>query len=336
MAKQILSLKTNSSSIPLANGGLKLSKKIDISKLEERPRFKSLYDIDDNVLKRITEKIKTTGYDDSQPVHVWVKKDEEGNVHYYLIDGYTRKEASLLAGEVVIPYFEHSFDDEEQAYLYALSLQVNRRNLSSGELIKNVIALMGTDYIQNTPGYMADKIAEEVGCSPRTVEKAIFVANNSDEDELELVKSNKKTINKSYNEKHPKKNINKKEVSVSEDESPFSNEDINMNSLDDNSFDSKNNSPFDMFDSDEINDSEDEKDETDVWIEENKEELQNNRNEGFADGFKKALYFCIAQFIAGKSPAEILSDKRVSNLSPKLISNFVLTSEEEHLALSIK
>lgn len=54
MAKMISFLK-NKDNIPFANGGLKLSKNILISKVETYPKFQELFPIDSSVLERITK-----------------------------------------------------------------------------------------------------------------------------------------------------------------------------------------------------------------------------------------------------------------------------------------
>ena len=54
MAKQLNILSNNGKINSVASGGLKLSKKILIEKIEEHERFKNLYKIDEFVLERIT------------------------------------------------------------------------------------------------------------------------------------------------------------------------------------------------------------------------------------------------------------------------------------------
>ena len=57
-----------------------------IEDIEEHPDFKALYKIDAGVLERIVKSMKESGFDESQPVHIWLTEDG----HKYLIDGYTR------------------------------------------------------------------------------------------------------------------------------------------------------------------------------------------------------------------------------------------------------
>jgi ParB family chromosome partitioning protein len=129
MAKKINILSAGSN-IPFADAGLKLSKQIKISEIEEHPDFKTLFVIDEEDLQRIKDSMTKNGFDNSQPVHIWHVIDENGTEHFYLIDGYTRLAALKELGMETVPYYEHKFADFEEAFSYVLGLQVNRRNLS--------------------------------------------------------------------------------------------------------------------------------------------------------------------------------------------------------------
>lgn len=215
MAREITFTKLGGKA-PFADGGLKLSKSILIDKIEPHEDFKSLFKIGDELLERITNSIRENSFDASQPLHIWAKAEDDGTVHNYLIDGYTRLEAARNAGLDTVPYFEHKFETFDEAYKYALSLQVNRRNLEGGELLRNVSRLLGTDFIQNAEGKKSEAIAEVLGVSPRTVEEAISVARNADEETLAEIDSGEKSVHKAY--KETKKKREKREVAPDEDD----------------------------------------------------------------------------------------------------------------------
>lgn len=215
MAKKITLTKLGGKA-PFADGGLRLSKSILIDKIEPHEDFRSLFRIGDELLERITNSIRENSFDASQPLHIWTKAGDDGLVHNYLIDGYTRLEAAKNAGLDTVPYFEHKFGTFDEAYKYALSLQVNRRNLEGGELLRNVSRLMGTDFIQNAEGKKSEAIAEVLGVSPRTVEEAISVAKNADEETLAEIDSGEKSVHKAY--KETKKKREKREDAPDEDE----------------------------------------------------------------------------------------------------------------------
>ena len=201
--------------MPLANNGLKLSKKISVTEIEKHPVFESIYTIDPDLKDRIAEDMKAHGFDPSQPVHIWACTEEDGTAHKYLIDGYTRLSAAEQAGITVIPYYEHKFENQDEAYMYALHLQVDRRNLTEQELLYNIEKLMGTDYVQSHKGRKADAIAEKLGISSRKVQQAMSVINDATDEQKEEIASGAKSINKIYKENHEKK----KEKSEDDEES---------------------------------------------------------------------------------------------------------------------
>lgn len=302
--------------IPFADGGLKLSKSIKISEIEEHPDFKSLFKIDDELLKRITNSIDDDGFDNSQPVHIWKVTEVDGTVHYYLIDGYTRIKALKQLGYETVPYFEHNFKTFEEAYKYVLGLQVNRRNLESSELLRNVLRLLGTDFVQNAEGKKSEVIAEVLGVSDRTVEKAISVAENADEETLAKIESGELSVNKAYKQA--------KEKAKEKAESKLSLNDADLD-------------PFleDFSDADALEDNEGipqsitvrSRDMSEHFVPPKESEtdsrLIQRYKDGFIDGFKKAaneisyiVYDKICSFIEeGKNLIEIQSDDIFSDFS---------------------
>ena len=243
MAKRINILGAGST-IPFADGGLKLSKSIKLSEIESHPDFQSLFKIDENLLERIVSSIYENGFDASQPVHIWKKTDDDGTIHMYLIDGYTRIAALKKSGHETVPFFEHNFNTFDEAYKYVLGLQVNRRNLEGSELLRNVSKLLGTDFVQNSEGKKSEIIAEVLGVSDRTVEKAISVAENADEETLAKIESGELSVHKAYKQGKEKSKGEAKKSDASDykisssmefDEDHLSdNLDNSSNALDDN------------------------------------------------------------------------------------------------------
>lgn len=174
--------------VPLADGGTKLSEMISVDRIEEHPEFKELFAIEQDVLERIVQSMKN-GYDNSQPVHIWVEKetvDDEVVTHNYLIDGYTRVAAARQAGVAVIPYFRHNFSTFDEAYAYSIKLQVNRRNLDSKDIIKNIELLGGS--------HSNSEIADSLGISVSTVNRGKNVLKNGSEEQIEKIKTGDATI----------------------------------------------------------------------------------------------------------------------------------------------
>ena len=236
MAAKKLSIVTNGNKggLPVQNQGLKLSKIIALEKIEENEQFKELYSIDEDLLERIAEDMKQNTFDASQPVHIWIFKDEDGIEHYYLIDGYTRVKAARIAGLTTVPYFEHTFESFEEAHRYALHLQVDRRNLESSDLLKNIEVLMGSDYIQNMKGNKNAAIGEMLGVSEKTVERAKFVEKNATEEQLEAIDAGEATINSTYDEIKAEKKKEKADRQLSVQNETFDDIDDISDSLSEN------------------------------------------------------------------------------------------------------
>ncbi|MGN0728199.1 hypothetical protein [Treponema sp.] len=199
MAKK-LNIITAGGNLPFANNGLKLSENILIEKIEEHEKFKSLFSIDKTLLDRIAADMAKNSFDSSQPVHIWVTRDENGTEHNYLIDGYTRVAASRMAGIKMVPYFKHTFESFEEAHRYALHLQTDRRNLNGIDLLKNIQELMGSEYIQSLEGNKNEAVGKELGLSEKTVERANKVNSRASDEQIERIEKGEASPNQIYNE----------------------------------------------------------------------------------------------------------------------------------------
>ena len=230
-----------------------------------------------------------------------------------------------------------------------MGLQVNRRNLESSELLRNVSKLLGTDFVQNAEGKKSEIIAEVLGVSDRTVEKAISVAENADEETLSKIESGELSVNKAYKQSKAKE---KSERNVS---------------LDDNTDDEELPPPFPEF-SDVMRDESDEAfdrmaeealddnegkphsvivrsrdmsehftppDESDI-----DRHLIERYKEGFVDGFKKGfsegsyeVYNKIISILKeGKSVEEIKNDETFSDFTfSEIASKFEISTESDEI-----
>ncbi len=196
------------SDVPIADERKKFSKMMLIEKIEEHPDFKALYKIDSEVLERIVSSMKENGFDDSQPVHIWVTDDG----HKYLIDGYTRYTASRKAGITSLPVYEHKFKNFDETYKYVLGLQVNRRNLNGDELLRNVAILSKCDFVKKSSGNKAELIANSLGISKRTAQRAISVEKKADEEMRQKIENKEMTLSQAYTKLHEKGQKNKAEL----------------------------------------------------------------------------------------------------------------------------
>ena len=192
--------------VPIADGRKKFSRMMLIEDIEEHADFKALYKIDAGVLERIVKSMKENGFDESQPVHIWLTEDG----HKYLIDGYTRYTASKKAGITSLPVYEHSFKSFDETYKYVLGLQVNRRNLDGDELLRNIAILSKCEFVQKSTGSKAELIAKNLGISKRTAQRAISVEKNADEKMRQQIENNEMTLSQAYTKIHSEKSISEK------------------------------------------------------------------------------------------------------------------------------
>lgn len=198
---------------PLADCGLQFSKTMLAENIEKHEFFEKLFKIDDEVLERIADSMRKNGFDKSQPLHVWHTKGKDGADHWYLIDGYTRFAACKNADISRIPVTVHeNFSSTGEAYKYALSLQVNRRNLSGDELLKNVAILLDSEIFKNFSGDKAGLVAESFGVSRRTAQRAISLGKNGDESLLRAVESGELSMNQAYDKMQSGRSLSEKKT----------------------------------------------------------------------------------------------------------------------------
>jgi hypothetical protein len=101
-------------------------KSVPIERLVIQPPFSDSFAIDPEVLSRITASMQEMGYDPAFPIATW---------DLTVIDGHTRLEAAKAAGLRNVWIEPKAFADEDEAYLYAVRTQVQRRNLAPRELL---------------------------------------------------------------------------------------------------------------------------------------------------------------------------------------------------------
>jgi ParB family chromosome partitioning protein len=151
-----------------------------------------IFPIKEQNLNEITESIRKDGYDKSQPIVI----DRETKA---VIDGHTRLAAAKKAELAEIPVVERSFASKEDAILYCYNRQLQRRNLTPAEILAAVQTLEGKRSERGS-GRGAEKLAEQLGVSSRTVFRAKKILNEAPAEKIEAVKNGDKTIGEVYKE----------------------------------------------------------------------------------------------------------------------------------------
>lgn len=318
-------------SLPVANNGMKLSELISLEKIEKMDFFENLFSIDEKLLERIVEDMKVHGFDDSQPVHIWVQIDENGDTHYILIDGYTRYKAAGLAGLEVIPYFKHMFASLEEAKLYTFHLQADRRNLEGMDLLKVIQEMKGSEYIKSLGSNVNETIAQELGISSRTVKRANKVIANASDEQFDRIENGESTINEICNE------ITEFQT-VENYATPEQKESIqNGESTIKETFQAiKNNKKKAKETCDELSKAENHFDDEVEFVPNEEsfaknQEIETAEKKAFAQGFYLAAVFVLGETLKGRTPLDIYNDKLISDMSPDIICNFKLPEDDEEL-----
>lgn len=192
-----LSILKDENKLNLNNSGtVLLARLLPLKDIKLQKEFQELFPLIPANVEKITQRITETGYDNSQPVHIWAVGGK-----YTLIDGHHRREGALRAGLHEIPCFLHEFSSIEDALEYAISLQTERRNLSDAELMK---ALKVVDTLKtrgrgaNGEGKSAARSAEILGISTSRVEKTRVVEKYASDEIKAKIESGELSLNKAY------------------------------------------------------------------------------------------------------------------------------------------
>ena len=196
----------------------KLSEKkmLKIKDIVLKPEFEKLLAMEESVLTKMTESMREEGFKSGHEIHVW-KHDGQ----YILIDGHTRKCAWESLGNKKIPCIIHHFATLEEAKMFAIKEQVNRRNLSGQALLDAVANFnfeKGKGNSSGEKGKASEIIAKQIGVSAKTVEKTRLVLKEGTPDQLEAIKKDELSMNQVFNqivEKRKSEKAEKEEVKTS-------------------------------------------------------------------------------------------------------------------------
>lgn len=298
-------------SVPKVEGKKVVIEYVKTSLIKEDPKkqFTNLFPLDEKNIENLSKSMKTKGFRKDRPLTLITIEDE--NIEF-IGDGHNRLKAAIAADIEEIPVCHELYSTRKEAEIAMLELQLHRRNLSDQLLFRTITRyqeLKGNHKAENGAGKRSEQIAKETGVSARQVEK--INAISKDEDATEAL-MNGSSINQAHE-------IVRKKKAIKRDEH-FNEEEENNNIQ-----------PLHMH--------ERKIDDTPKFVtpEESAEEkrLIERYQEGFADGFYKALCFSLASIKNGKTPEEIWNDNQVEDLSPFSICKFELKDEDEEVCLAM-
>jgi len=154
----------------------------DPKELKTAPPFSTLFDVDPDLVDSLARSMEENGFDPMFPILVHQETD-------LVLDGGTRRAAAIKAGLASVPVRFKSIPNIDDATIYAIRIQSNRRNLSAKEILKAIktvdrIKAKGGDHCSEKAMLSRDNIAPErssaatakiVGVSEATVNRARVV-----------------------------------------------------------------------------------------------------------------------------------------------------------------
>ena len=203
--------------------------KINPNEIVLDDEFQNLFPLDEKAVENLTQRMESKGYDESQPIHLG-KFLEESDTDYVCIDGHHRRLAAINAGIDKVPVYRHVFDTRKDGVIYALELQLLRRNEDKHNLYNDFLKLkklkeitgetvdMQEDDSERVEGKQSEKDAQKLGVSARQVEKMNAIDSSDREDLKEQLSEGAISVNAAYDElkgtkKKSKKKADKDELS---------------------------------------------------------------------------------------------------------------------------
>ena len=164
---------------------------VSIEKLHFDEDCKAVFKQEDDKVQRIAEDMKANGFDKSQPIIL----DE----NYAILDGNSRFMACQIAGIKKVPVIIKKFASKKEALLYALNLQMNRRNIADESILidtYNRLAAMTDE--EGNKLFTDVEIAEKLRVSPRQISKAKEVDLKATDEIKAALRAGEISLHKAY------------------------------------------------------------------------------------------------------------------------------------------
>ena len=181
--------------------------------------FKSLYKAEPEKIDRIVKDLAENGYDMSQAIIV----TEDGST----VDGNSRIEAVKKYNQLYpdkpiteLPYVVKKFDSKEDALLYEIHLNTDRRNIKDQDLLTSFITLNEHKEKlkregKGTEEYSNEKLAQTLNVSERQISKLRYIVNNGNNELIDLIIKGECSINNAEAEIKNMLNPKKEEMETS-------------------------------------------------------------------------------------------------------------------------
>ena len=186
---------------------------VSIEKLHFDEDYKAVFKQEDDKVQRIAEDMKANGFDKSQPIIL----DE----NYAILDGNSRYMACQLAGITKVPAIIKKFESKKEALLYALGLQMNRRNIADESILidtYNKLAAMKDE--EGNKLFTDVEIAEKLRVSPRQISKAKEVDLKATDEIKAALRAGEISLHKAYTTMKEEKKTEEMPVQEEEAQTP--------------------------------------------------------------------------------------------------------------------
>lgn len=182
---------------------------ISIDKLHFDEDYKAVFKQEEDKVQRIAEDMKANGFDKSQPIIL----DE----NYAILDGNSRYMACQIAGITKVPVIIKKFESKKEALLYALGLQMNRRNIADESILIDTYNKLATMKDEEGNKLFTDvEIAEKLRVSPRQISKAKEVDLKATDEIKAALRAGEISLHKAYTTMKEEKKT--EEIPVQEEE----------------------------------------------------------------------------------------------------------------------
>ncbi len=308
--------------------------------LDPKNEFQVLFPLNLDVVQDLKNRFDNTGYDKSQCVHTAVLADEPESGEF-VIDGHHRLAAALECENIdKIPVYRHKFQTRTEAVIYALELQIKRRNLDKKELFVNYEKLKklqamysGTEAEDITPGKQAAKDAKILGVSTRQVEKMNAIEKSGDEDLKASLKNGDETVGSAYAKLKEKERKEKEEISEALDDNSGDPAAVTISTHKDK-YDRPNNK---LTREQDLEQTALRKESYELGYKEGFEAGKKETDKiSYAEGFEKATVYIISELVRGKTLEEIYNSDVLSDLTPSVLFNLTLPEDAESLFYSLQ
>ena len=186
---------------------------VSIEKLHFDEDYKAVFKQEEDKVQRIAEDMKENGFDKSQPIII----DE----NYAILDGNSRYMACQIAGITKVPVIIKKFESKKEALLYALGLQMNRRNIADESILidtYNKLAAMKDE--EGNKLFTDVEIAEKLRVSPRQISKAKEVDLKATDEIKAALRAGEISLHKAYTTMKEEKKTEEMPVQEEEAQTP--------------------------------------------------------------------------------------------------------------------